>query len=216
MNNLTTFSKEAVLARISELKQLPFGEVAIDCKFNDISYKLILLASECAQNRELMDLIGKWRKKNEMWFSAQFNVSIERTTKWFKERLTNTPDRLLFIIKVGDDYIGHVGLFRFDFNTGTCEIDNIVRGEAAYPGVMFNAIKTMMEWGKTTLRLNGYSLKTFLDNERAIRLYEKLDFKKVLETPLIQKQNKDGLEWVEAPEGFDKRADRYEIIMKTF
>ncbi|MFA5948313.1 MAG: GNAT family N-acetyltransferase [Candidatus Gracilibacteria bacterium] len=216
MDNLTVFSKEAVLAKINELKQLMFGEINIGCKFYDVNYKLILLSSECAEDKKLMDIIGRWRKKNEMWFSVQFDVTVERTTRWFKERLINTPDRLLFIIKVDNNYIGHVGLFRFDFETKTCEIDNIVRGEAEYPGIMYDAIKNMMDWGKNVLGLNGYSLKTFLDNERAVRLYEKLGFKEVSKIPLIQKEGKDGLEWVEDPGGYNKKTDKYEIIMKTF
>jgi RimJ/RimL family protein N-acetyltransferase len=210
------YSKEIVLEKIKELKHLPFRQTTIDCKLNDVDFKLVFLTSDCAENKELMDIIGRWRKKNEMWFSAQFDVTVERTTRWFKERLTNTPDRLLFIIKVGNDYIGHVGLFRFDFVNKTCEIDNIIRGEAAYPGIMYDAIKNIMDWGKNVLGLNGYSLKTFLDNERAIRLYERLGFKEVSRIPLIQKEGKDGLEWVEAPEGYNKKTDKYEIIMKTF
>jgi len=216
MDGLTTFSKEAVLEKIDELKHLPFGEVNIDCKFNDIDYKLVLLASECVKDEELMDIIGKWRKNNEKWFSAQFNITIERTTKWFKEKLIDAPDRILFIIKVGDSYIGHVGLFRFDFENKACEIDNIIRGESAYPGIMYNAIKNMMDWGKDTLELKGYSLQAASKNERAMRLYEKLGFKEFDREPMMQIKGKEGLEWVKAPKNYDQKIARYNVIMKTF
>lgn len=216
MANLKSFSKERVLARIKELKHSSFGEVFFDCKFNDLNYKLILLTSECGGDSALMDTIGKWRKKNEIWFSSQFNVTVERTTKWFKERLIDAPDRLLFMIRVGNDYIGHIGLFRFNFETRTCEIDNIIRGEPAYSGIMNDAIRDMMNWGKTALGLNGYSVKTFLDNAKAVRLYEKLGFKEFLRIPMIQIEGKDGLEWVEAPEDYDKQVNKYDVVMKLF
>ncbi|MBU2540182.1 GNAT family N-acetyltransferase [Patescibacteria group bacterium] len=216
MTNLKAFSKERVLAKIKELKQLPFGEVFINCKFNGVDYKLIFLTSECGKDANLMNIIGGWRKKNEIWFACKFEVTVERTTKWFKERLIDAPDRLLFIIKVGNEYIGHVGLFRFDFENGTCEIDNIIRGESGYPGIMNDAIRNMMDWGKAILGLKGYSLKTFLDNERAVRLYEKLGFKEISRIPMIQVEGKDGLEWVEAPEGYDGEINKYDLVMKLF
>lgn len=214
MTNLKTFSKEEVLAKIKELKHLPFGEVFIDCKFNELDYKLILLTSECSKDVNLMDIIGGWRKKNEIWFASHFEVTVERTTKWFKERLIDTPDRLLFMIKVGNDYIGHIGLFRFDFENGTCDIDNIIRGEPAYPGIMNNAIRNMMNWGKPTLGLKGYFVKTFLDNAKAVNLYEKLGFKEILRIPMIQAEGPDGLEWIEAPKDYNKEINKYDVVMK--
>lgn len=207
--------QSTVLAKIMELKSDDFDTVSIECNFNKIKYKLILLTSECADNERLMDLIGKWRKENEMWFFSQFEVTTERTTKWFKEKVIETPDRLLFIIKVDNEYIGHVGLFRFDFENRTCEIDNIVRGESKYPGIMGNAVMNMMNWGKVNLGLVNYSLKTTSDNERSIRLYKRLGFKETGRIPLIQVEGKDGLEWTEAPERYDKETIRYYINMST-
>lgn len=208
--------QKKVLSKIYGIKHSLFGSTKIIRDFNGIKYELLLLTSDCADNQELMQLIGRWRKENEMWFLSQFEVTVGRTIKWFKERLIDAPDRLLFIIKVGNNYIGHVGLFRFDFKTRTCEIDNIIRGESAYPGIMNGAIRSMMDWGKTTLELRGYSLTTFLHNKKAIRLYEKLGFKEVLRIPMIQIEGKDGLEWTEAPEGYDKKINKYNVIMKLF
>lgn len=207
--------QSTVLAKIRELNSGHFDTVVIDCNFNKIKYKLILLTSECADNERLMDLIGKWRKENEKWFFSQFEVTTERTTKWFKEKVIETPGRMLFIIKADNEYIGHVGLFRFDFETRTCEIDNIVRGESKYPGIMGNAIMNMMDWGRINLGLVNYSLKTTSDNEKAIRLYNRLGFKETARIPLIQVEGKDGQEWTEAPEGYDRETFRYYIVMRT-
>jgi len=208
--------QKKVLSKIYELKRNPFGSTKISRDFNGTKYELLLLTSDCADNKELMELIGKWRKENEIWFSSQFNVTVERTTKWFEERLIDAPDRILFMIKVGNDYVGHIGLFRFDFEAKMCEIDNIIRGEPAYPGIMNNAIKNMMDWGKNTLGLEGYSLKTDSHNEKALRLYGKLGFREVSRVPMMQIEGKDGLEWVEAPEGYGKKTDKYGVIMKLF
>ncbi len=203
-----------MLRKIRDLKHAPLGEVAIACQFDDLNYKLILLTSECAHRKSLMELLGGWRKRNEFWFNVQFKVTTKRTTKWFKERVIGAPDRLLFMIKVRNEYIGHVGLFRFNFNKKTCEIDNIIRGKSKYPGIMGSAILHMMNWGRKNLGLLSYTLRTASDNKKALRLYKRLGFVEFKIIPLIQVQGKDGLEWVEAPRGYNKRTKRCDVYMK--
>ncbi len=208
------YSPSVILRKIKKLKQRNFGEIIIKCNFNNFDYVLLLLTADCERNSTLMELIGRWRKENEMWFLSQFPVTTERTTKWFKERVIDAPDRLLFLIKIDGKYLGHIGLFRFDFEKNTCEIDNIVRGEPDYPGIMGNAVLHMMGWGKNVLGLRCYLLKVISDNERAIRFYNRLGFKEVSRIPLIQVEGNDGLEWVEIPEGCRKDANRHYIVMK--
>jgi RimJ/RimL family protein N-acetyltransferase len=209
-----TLSRIEILNKINKLKHEDFAKIVINCNFNNFQYNLMLLTADCAHNRNLMELIGSWRKKNEMWFLSQFKVTTERTTKWFEERVIGTPDRLLFIINANEKYIGHVGLFRFDFENKTCEIDNIVRGEPDYPGIMGNAVLCMMKWGENKLDIKNYSLKVLSDNEKARRLYERLGFIEISRIPLIPVMGKDGLEWVEAPDGYDKGINKYYIVMK--
>lgn len=203
-----------VIKKITELKFSPFGTVAIDSFCNSVNYKILLLTSDCDKNSELMELIGKWRKENEKWFLSQFKVTVERTTKWFKEKVIGAPDRLLFIIKAGNTFIGHVGLFRFDFKNRACEIDNIVRGELGYPGIMSDAVCAMMNWARENLGIITYSLKVVSDNDRAIRFYQKMGFKELARIPLIQKEGNDGLEWIEATDQYTKYAKRYYVVME--
>ena len=214
MTEVRTISKSTTLTKIYELKHQTFCDFKIECKFNNLQYSLILLTSDCIKNKNLMEIIGRWRKENEMWFYSQFEVTLERTTKWFKERVINAPDRLLFLIDVDNEYIGHVGLFRFDFENNTCEIDNIIRGEPKFSGIMENAIKEMMNWGKEVLGLKNYSLQVISDNKKAIKLYQKLSFIETSRVPLIQVTGNDGIEWTEAPKGYNQNAERYNLIMK--
>jgi RimJ/RimL family protein N-acetyltransferase len=209
-----TLYRLEILSKINKLKHEDFAKVLIDCNYHNFHYNLLLLTADCALNRNLMELIGDWRKENERWFLSQFKVTTERTTKWFEERVIGTPDRLLFIIKANDKYIGHVGLFRFDFENKTCEIDNIVRGEPEIPGIMGNAVLNMMEWGKNNLDIQNYSLKVLSDNEKARRLYDRLGFIEISRIPLITVDGEDGLEWTEAPDEYDKAAEKYYVVMK--
>lgn len=206
-------SKTEILNAIEKFKHENFERVVINCRYNDLRYRLILLTADCESNRDLMELLGKWRKKNEIWFLSQFEVTTERTTRWFKHNVIEIPDRLLFIIKANNMYIGHVGLFRFDFENKTCEIDNIVRGEPGFAGIMGNAVLHMMHWGRDHMGINEYLLKVLSDNSRALRFYTRLGFVEISRIPLMQVEGKDGPEWTEAPVGY--RTDRYYIVMKS-
>lgn len=205
--------EKEVLARISSLKASRFGDVRATGALNGDGFEILLLTADLAADREIIDLLGRWRKENEAFFLSQFPVSFERTQAWYRDHLIAKPDRLLFIIRTANGYVGHVGLFRFDFSCRSCEIDNIVRGENAFPGIMGAAILAMMKWGKETLGLEGFTLKVLGDNERAVRLYEKLGYVETGRIPLMLADGKDGPEWTEAPEGRGGKPERFYSVM---
>lgn len=207
--------KNSILGKIFELKHKVFGSTAVKCMHRDQEFEIILLTAGCAEDINMMELLGKWRKENEQWYLSQFPVSTERTTRWFTGRLIEVPDRLLFIIKMPAKFIGHVGLFRFDFRKQICEIDNILRGEKDYPGIMGRAVECLMDWARNNLELKGFSLKVLSDNHHAINFYRNLRFREVLRIPLMQVGGKDGLEWVEAPQDFKGEAERYYVVMES-
>lgn len=207
--------KEKILGDFKTLKNKRFGEVQIPCLFNELGYQLLLLTADCAEEAQLMELLGAWRKKHEIWFQAQFPVSLARTTAWFKNKVIGAPDRLLFIIKIGDIYVGHVGLFRFDFARGTCEIDNIVRGaDDVAPGIIGDAVVKMMAWGRENFGIGNYTLQTTSDNARALRLYDKLGFVETKRIPLLYQKTEEGGEWIEAPADYSGPIERYDIYME--
>lgn len=205
--------KEGILNKIKDLKDKKYGEVVIASNFAGHDYELCFLTAECPKNLEIMELLSAWRKKHEFWFPAQFEVSTERTISWFDKRVTAAADRLLFMIKVGDKYVGHVGLFRFDFDGNSCEIDNIVRGEETLPGIMGDAITRLMDWGRRELGLKTYSLQTTSDNARALKLYKSLGFEESKRIPLIYVEMEGQKEWVPAPTDYAGEIKRYDVFM---
>src|SRR5438067_769579 len=97
---------------------------------------------------EVTALLAKWREKANPFFPSQFPVTLEGTQRWLVKGLLETADRILFWVKTADGRpVGHVGLFRFDFDARSAEVDNIVRGEEGVaPGVMQAAIAAMLDW----------------------------------------------------------------------
>jgi len=205
-------NKESTLATIARLKSLPFGSTRLATSHRDAPLSLVLLTSDKGDDRELLTLLSDWRRRHEDWFLAVFPVTVDGTARWYRDRLILAPDRLLFMIEAGGEYLGHVGLFRFDFADGTCEIDNIVRGSDRLPGVMEPAIRLMMAWGRRELGVTGYRLQTFSNNERAQRLYTKLGFRETARAPLVRVVDGERSEWVDAPAGRGP-IERYNVFM---
>lgn len=205
--------KIQILSTIARLKQAPFGSMDLVSRESKNPLILRLLTTQSVYDTGIVRLLGRWRKKHEYWFPAQFPVSMKRTASWLQNRVINEPDRLLFMIDIHGTYRGHVGLYRFDFDTNSCEIDNIVRGRAGRKGMMAEAIQLMMRWGRETLGLTSYTLQTTSDNTRALSLYARLGFVETKRIPLVYTKTPDGGEWTIAPDGYTKRIKRFDVYM---
>lgn len=206
--------KKPVLTKIKKLKNRVFGQVVVAGRMGRQPFILKLLTHSIIDDSSIIALLSRWRKKHEKWFSVQFPVSEERTRKWLSDKVINELDRLLFMVDINGKYFGHVGLYRFDFEKNICEIDNIVRGEEGYPGLMTAAVKILMEWGRNELDLVNFALQTTSDNSRALRFYERLGFTETKRTPLIYSKANEGGEWREAPKDYKGKIDRYNVMMR--
>ncbi len=207
MTNIEIMNKELVLKKIKTLKQLCFGGISIPLEHNNLAFRLRLLTADKEADNQIIELLANWREANEKYFPAVFKVTFEGTRKWYRDRLINEPDRLLFMIEANGEYIGHVGLYRFNFERDMCDIDNILRGVDKYPGIMGTAIAGMMRWGHKELGIKRYSLDTSTDCSRAVKVYERVGFVEKRRDPVIQIRNGDRLEWIFPEQGKD-----YEVL----
>lgn len=212
--NINDKTLKKILNKINKLKNKKYGEIFIEGNFQENKFRLLLITNDCLKDILIIKLLSKWRKENEFWFPVIFKVTKSGTKIWLAEKVINTPDRLLFMINVKNQYIGHVGLFRFNFKNKICEIDNILRGRSLYPGIMGEAINTMMNWGKVNLGLLSYKLQTSSDNKRALKLYHSLGFIEEKREPLVQIKKGDRLEWIKAPKNYKGRIKRHNVFMK--
>jgi len=208
----TLFMME-VLHKLHELKHSPMDSWSLECRFKQTAYRLVPLTLDHCDDMALVEMLAAWREKHAWWFPAQFKVTTEGTARWLKKGVVETPDRLLFMISVDGRYIGHVGLFRFEFDDRTCEIDNIVRGEPGHPGLIGDAITSMIRWGSTHLGLKGFTLQTFADNEKSLALYARLGFRQVKKVPLLKIEAEDRVEWVDPPPDYSGPVERSNVFM---
>lgn len=165
---------------------------------------------------EEMRLLSVWREKVLYWFPATFKVTEEGTKKWAENGLYKLKDRILFYV---DDASGrprgHVGLYRFNYKEKFCELDNIVKGEDNAPkGIMTQACNTLLKWAFETAGIETAYLGVASDNERAIKLYERLGFREIKRIPLMKIQEAGGTRWIEAIGNAYYEVKRYNVTMK--
>lgn len=203
----------SIESQIKNFNSEPFPTVKLEGQHYAESYSLILLSKGSEENRRVVSLLSNWRKMHEKWFPSTFEVTDERTKAWLHDQVINAT-RLLFLISVKDQYIGHVGLFRFNEHKAECEIDNIVRGVPTYPGIMQASIRTMCEWGVDTLGIQTYSLSTSSDNIRALKLYRSLGFEITHCEPHVAIDDNGFTKWVPRSEYSTLPIGRYHLIMK--
>lgn len=200
------------LQKIADLKNSEFRSTSVTGKINDEQFKLVLVTRDCEYIPEVIELLGRWRKENEFWFQAIFPVSYEGTKTWLIKNLTDVPDRLLFLIEADNRFIGHVGLWRFDFGGSACEIDNAVRGEKAIPGIMYKSFERLQQWAREQLMIKTFYLQTFLENEKAVKLYKRLGYEIIKIEPLTKIIGDNRIEWVQTTE--TTGIERHNIHMK--
>ncbi len=174
---------------------------------------LRLITSADLGRPELIQLLAKWRTVHEHWFPAQFKVTAEGTKRWLELGVLECKDRILFMLEdERNQPIGHMGFYRFNFAERHCEIDNVVRGEAAKPGIMTPALQALMRWGLDVFQPAELRLSTYAENDKAISLYKRCGFEPYDKTPLVASRTPERVDWVPAKAG--QEGERYSLWMR--
>lgn len=164
-------------------------------------------------NSEVIKTLAEWREKAQPYFPSQFQVTLEGTQKWLDNQVIKLFDRILFFVKEAGAPVGHVGLYRFNWEEQSCEIDNIVRGrDSSIPGLMTLAVESLDNWAFNELEVKILYLKVLADNKRAIKLYERCGFKEFKLIPLRREEKPNMVQW-EEDLTLDK-AERYFLQMR--
>jgi perosamine synthetase len=209
-----------VLETLRRLKSVsPEGgpAVAIPVRDGDEVVGRLRPIPECPPGRinEDIKLLAKWRDAASAWFPSQFKVTEEGTRRWYSEQVIQAPDRILFMVETAQGVpVGHLGLFRFEFNDRTCEIDNVIRGrDDVWLGAMTLATLALRDWTFDTLAVRNLCLRVFSDNERGIALYERCGFKETWRIPLRRVVEGEERRWLETPYARPGETQRYFVTM---
>jgi RimJ/RimL family protein N-acetyltransferase len=203
-----------VVRTFDSLKSGAFGSTIGPVETSGVAVELLPFTRDQLNNPELIQLLAAWRQANIAGFTKAFHVTTEGTHAWSRSQLIERRDRICFLLRQpGGPLLGHVGLSSFDFAAGTCEIDNIVRGESNAPkGIMQSSLMHLLDWTYRHLRPAEIRLQTLNDNSRALALYHQIDFVPFALYPLTRVEGPDFIEWI--PAAPTDRFDRFMIAMR--
>lgn len=178
--------------------------------------QLVPVTAEMIDDEALIQKLADWREIAQAWYPSQFRVTPEGTRRWLDKQVIHTDDRILFIVEnERQTPIGHVGLFRFHYIEKYCELDNIVRGEYdLLPGAMTFACRSLLDWTFATLDMETVYLRVVSDNEKAIKLYERLGFAEIQRTPLMKVEEENTVRWIDVIGQPYFVVERYFVTMK--
>lgn len=126
-----------------------------------------------------------WRNKERVrigFFTSRPLTSAEHQ-QWFSEYLDRADDFVFVIVESGSNRpIGQAALYHIDPALGVAEFGRLMIGEddALRQGFAREATQALIEYAFEVLRLTSVHLEVRPENERAIRLYESLGFKAVV------------------------------------
>lgn len=163
----------------------------------------------------LIGQLSRWRRENAFAYPTQFVVTDAGTASWLKSKLLEVPDRLLFLVL--DQYgsaIGHLGFANCLNPRAEMEVDNVLRGVAkGSPGIMRRALEALLRWARETIGPDGFNLRVFEDNERAVRYYQACGFVERSRHPLRRHAAGETLSYRPVEPGDDAPPDKIFLEM---
>lgn len=150
-------------------------------------FSLLPVGRFLLQDYKTIDLLAKWRNINVNVYPSRFTATRDSTKSWLRDQIVNSPNKILFlVVNAHGNPVGHIGLASIDNPVHLLEIDNVARWEDDLPPNTFSdCLNSLMQWAKSTMYIEGFTLRVFSNNAKAIRFYEKNGFKKTRTIPMV-------------------------------
>ena len=167
------------------------------------------------ENNNIVSSLAEWRTNLET-YPNKFTATFEGTKSWMERLVIEVPDRILFLLFVENNkFIGHMGFANVSNENRSIEIDNVVRGvKFLSPGIMKEALISLMSWGWDNFKPSFYNLRTLETNIHAINFYKKIGFEVFYTEPLKKIITPEGFNHESIPQHIMKKPDNYYIHMK--
>ncbi|MCV6607688.1 MAG: UDP-4-amino-4,6-dideoxy-N-acetyl-beta-L-altrosamine N-acetyltransferase [Campylobacterales bacterium] len=137
----------------------------------------------------LHQLILTWRNNKEIskWMYSQDKILINDHLSFVKT-LKESQTKKYFLVKQAEKYIGVIDFTNMDMEKRTCDFGLYTNPELK--GFGKDLMSLICKYSFEELGLRKIFAEAFFDNEKAIKLYESFNFKKV------STENKNGQEIV--------------------
>lgn len=122
------------------------------------------------------EMVLSWRNNPEIkkWMYNSDDIILENHLAYI-ETLKNSTDKLYFLVKDSGEYIGVIDFTNIDKINSSCEFGLYANMEIKGVGkILMNLI---CEYAFNSLNVNKLMAEAFVENEKAISLYKRFNFK---------------------------------------
>ena len=180
-------AREAAVEKVSKLKRNSFFEsraVSLPVLRGEKgNVSLVPIGPWILAETEIIKQMATWRKEAMSMFLAQFESTHQRTKRYLENLAISEQTRLLFLILLEEETIGHIGFS--SISDSEAELDNVMKSsQLVFPGLMFEVSTALIDWGFRELELHSIHLQVTSHNESAQKLYSRLGFKVERRSPL--------------------------------
>lgn len=130
-----------------------------------------------------IELTRKWRNQDHIrkWFVYTDIISEEQQTTWF-QKYQNLDDDYVYVVEQRQEHgwlpVGQISLYAIDHRKKAAEYGRVLNGDdaAGGKGLFYEASNLMINYWKTNHQITDFFLEVKANNDRAIRLYERIGF----------------------------------------
>lgn len=176
--------------------------------------ELRALATRHLDDPVVIDKLTEWRNQNMGNFMTNFLATPERTKNWLRNVVFKAEGRLLFLVYVDEQIVGHFG-FK-DLTSDDVLLDNAIRGErVGHPTLFVMAGKTLNEWLFREAGVKTIYGFVLTKNVTSIMMNKQIGFGGWMRYPLVKKFKGDDAYWEMGTEGGTSPDDMYcyKIVM---
>lgn len=166
-------------AQVSRLKKPTLSEAqanSIAVELNgSLPIALVPVGSWVFAQPGVIEDLALWRDQARDNFFARFESTPAKTKSYLENFAISDQSRLLFLIFLDKNVVGHVGFAGLKGGEG--ELDNVMKSPTINaPGLMFEACRALIQWGFDYLDFKSIHLRVTSTNDRAQSLYSRLGF----------------------------------------
>jgi RimJ/RimL family protein N-acetyltransferase len=133
-------------------------------------------------SKDDVNIINSWRQQEELinYLGANFRyINKETEYNWFDEYMKNRSNNVRLMICSGENSIGMVSLTNINWINRSSEFHILIGDKKnREQGIGSYVMKSIIHHAFNDLALRRIELRVLEDNDHAIKLYEKLAFKK--------------------------------------
>jgi perosamine synthetase len=187
----------------TSLSQLMARAIEIENQNNEVLGYLVPFSKLDSGDGKKITLLSQWRDAHQYAYPSRFPVTHEGTSRWLDSAVLENSSRLLFwVVDNHARPLGHLGLlYRQDFND--IEVDNVLRGSIAEPGLMTHAMKAIERFAEKEFAAQHLTLRVLKSNTHAFKFYERIGYKVEAEESLDKVISGEGFALIPGSKGDD-------------